>query len=52
MGRYIIRRLLIAVPLLLGVTVLNFLLVNLAPGDPLSRMVNPCLLYTSDAADE
>lgn len=41
MGRYIIRRLLIAVPLLLGVTLLNFLLVNLAPGDPLSRMVNP-----------
>jgi peptide/nickel transport system permease protein len=31
----------IAVPLLFGITVINFLIVNLAPGDPLSQMVNP-----------
>lgn len=41
MSRYILRRLLLAVVLLFGITVINFLIVNLAPGDPLSRMVNP-----------
>lgn len=41
MSRYILRRILIAVVLLFGITVINFLIVNLAPGDPLSRMMNP-----------
>lgn len=41
MPRYILRRLLLAVVLLFGITIINFLIVNLAPGDPLSRMVNP-----------
>ena len=41
MQQYILRRVLIAVLLLFGITVLNFLIVNLAPGDPVSRMVNP-----------
>lgn len=31
---YALRRLLIALPLLLGVAALNFVLINLAPGDP------------------
>jgi peptide/nickel transport system permease protein len=39
--RYILRRVLLAVVLLFGITVINFLIVNLAPGDPISRMVNP-----------
>ena len=34
MTRYIVRRLLLAVPLLLGVVVLTFVLIHLAPGDP------------------
>jgi peptide/nickel transport system permease protein len=34
--RYIVTRLIILVPLLLGVSVLTFLLVHLAPGDPIS----------------
>ncbi|MEK5059061.1 ABC transporter permease [Paenibacillus shunpengii] len=41
MFNYIIRRLLIALPVLLGVTFLNFVLINLAPGDPVDMYVNP-----------
>lgn len=36
MIRYIIRRLLQAIPTLLGVSVISFLLVSAAPGDPIS----------------
>ncbi|MCB0088498.1 MAG: ABC transporter permease [Caldilineaceae bacterium] len=35
MGRYILRRLIQAIPTLLGVSIISFLLVNSAPGDPL-----------------
>jgi peptide/nickel transport system permease protein len=41
MGRYFLRRLVISVPVLLFVTVIAFALVNLAPGDPVSSMINP-----------
>ena len=41
MGRYFLRRLAISVPVLLFVTVIAFVLVNLAPGDPVSSMINP-----------
>jgi peptide/nickel transport system permease protein len=41
MGRYFLRRLAISVPVLLFVTVIAFALVNLAPGDPVSAMINP-----------
>lgn len=36
--RYLLRRLLQAVPLLLGVLVVNFVLIHLAPGDPISLL--------------
>jgi peptide/nickel transport system permease protein len=36
MGRYIIRRLLQAIPTLLGVSIISFILVNATPGDPIS----------------
>jgi len=36
---YLLRRVLYAVPITLGVTVIVFLLVHLAPGDPLSAIV-------------
>jgi peptide/nickel transport system permease protein len=36
MWRYIIRRLLQAIPILLGISILSFILVSLAPGDPVS----------------
>ena len=41
MLRFIARRLLIAVPILLGVTVLTFTFANIAPGDPISALVRP-----------
>ncbi len=36
MWRYIIRRLLQAIPILLGISILSFILVSMAPGDPVS----------------
>ncbi len=41
MGRYFLRRLVISVPVLLFVTLIAFALVNLAPGDPVTSMINP-----------
>ena len=43
MKRYIVRRLLLLAPLLLGVSALTFALIHLAPGDPLSTQfgLNP-----------
>src|SRR5690348_1325582 len=38
---YILRRLLIAIPVLLGVTIVTFTFVNLAPGDPVTALLNP-----------
>jgi peptide/nickel transport system permease protein len=39
--QYIIRRLVVALPVLFGITVINFLIINLAPGDPLSKLASP-----------
>ena len=36
MTRYIIRRLLQAIPTLIGISILSFILVNAAPGDPIT----------------
>ena len=41
MLRYIARRLLAAVPIIVGITFFVFLIINLAPGDPVSMMINP-----------
>ncbi len=41
MGKYVLRRILIAIPTLLGVTMLIYLFINLAPGDPISVMLSP-----------
>src|SRR5579864_3783700 len=41
MYRWLVRRALISVPVLLGITVLSFIFVRLAPGDPVRMMVNP-----------
>jgi peptide/nickel transport system permease protein len=38
---YVIRRLILSVPILFGVAVISFLLVYLAPGDPLGRFITP-----------
>lgn len=44
MTAYIVRRLVIAVPVLLGITFISFLVLTLAPGDPLTARVDPSLL--------
>lgn len=41
MGNYIIRRLLIAFPVFLGITILSFLIMNMAPGNPVDMLINP-----------
>jgi peptide/nickel transport system permease protein len=41
MLQYIIRRILIAIPVLIGVTIFNFFIINLAPGNPVDMFVNP-----------
>jgi peptide/nickel transport system permease protein len=44
MGRYLVRRLLIAVPSVLGISVVLFTVLALAPGDPFSELAtNPAI---------
>lgn len=40
MGKYILRRLLVAIPILFGITLIDFMFINLAPGDPIMAMVS------------
>ena len=44
MGAYILRRLLISIPVLLGITLIGFVALKLSPGDPLLTSVNPEVL--------
>lgn len=44
MGAYILRRLLISIPVLLGITLIGFIALKLSPGDPLLTSVNPEVL--------
>ena len=41
MGRFLLRRLLISIPVLLGITITMYVIVNLAPGDPVTALMNP-----------
>ncbi len=41
MFKYVIRRLLIAIPVLLGVTVINFIIMKMAPGNPVDMLISP-----------
>ena len=47
---YIIRRLLIAIPVLLGVTVVSFIIINLAPGSPVDMIIDPNISAADIAA--
>ena len=47
---YIVRRLLIAAPVLWGVTVICFAVINLAPGSPLDMIVDPNISAADIAA--
>ncbi len=41
MGRYLLRRLAISIPVLIGITIATYLIANLAPGDPVTALLNP-----------
>lgn len=41
MGQYILRRLAISLPVLIGITIVTFIIINLAPGDPVNAMISP-----------
>ncbi len=47
---YLVKRLLIALPVLLGVTVITFTIINLAPGDVVDLLVDPNISATDLAA--
>jgi len=40
-GAYVLRRILIAIPVLLGITIISFVALSLAPGDPLLARLDP-----------
>jgi peptide/nickel transport system permease protein len=44
MATYILRRILVGIPVLLGITVVSFLALSLAPGDPLTARMDPSVL--------
>lgn len=43
MGKYIVQRLLIAIPVLFGVTIVAFFIMTLAPGDAVDMLISPGL---------
>ncbi len=43
MAGYVLRRFLVAIPILLGVTLITFVFVNLVPGDYIDTLINPDL---------
>jgi peptide/nickel transport system permease protein len=49
--RYIIRRLLLTLPILLGITIMIFAMISMAPGDPVLAMLNPEAKVTDDVID-
>ncbi|MDR3123194.1 MAG: ABC transporter permease [Treponema sp.] len=43
MKNYLIRRLLLTIPIILGISFVTFFIINLAPGSPLDLMVSPAM---------
>jgi peptide/nickel transport system permease protein len=41
MGSYILRRIMISIPVLIGITLATYMMANLAPGDPVTALLNP-----------
>lgn len=41
MGRYLIRRLIQTIPLLIVISIISFLVMHLSPGDPVAMFMNP-----------
>ena len=52
MGAYILRRVLISIPVLLGITLIAFIALKSAPGDPLRASINPEVLANLAANPE
>ncbi|TXT47655.1 MAG: peptide/nickel transport system permease protein [Spirochaetes bacterium] len=50
MWSFILRRLIQAIPLLFIITIISFLIINLAPGDPVYMFVNPDQVSQQDLA--
>lgn len=50
MRQYLFRRLLLIPVLVLGITLLDFMFINLTPGDPVTALVNPNELVGMDPA--
>jgi peptide/nickel transport system permease protein len=48
---FILRRLALAVPMLLGITVVTFVIINLAPGDPITALINPLEMNVRSAEE-
>jgi len=48
MSTYIVRRLLISIPILIGITVLVFFFIASAPGDPVSSFIRPELANNAE----
>lgn len=44
MGAYVLRRIMIAIPVLIGITIVAFTALSLAPGDPLLARLDPAIL--------
>jgi peptide/nickel transport system permease protein len=50
MRQYLMRRILLIPVLVLGITLIDFMFINLTPGDPVSALVNPNELVGMDPA--
>src|SRR5262245_24307365 len=50
MRRYLIRRVVQLVPVMLGISLVTFLIVRLAPGDPAAMLVDTTLLSQAELA--
>ena len=51
MSAYVLRRILLVFPLLLGATIINYTIFALSPGDPVSAMIDPFELSNMTAED-
>ncbi len=47
MGRYVLGRAAVSVPLLLAISVIAFTFINLAPGSPIDAMINPSVGFSA-----
>ncbi|MDR7079400.1 peptide/nickel transport system permease protein [Neobacillus niacini] len=52
MFTYILRRIFIFIPVLIGITIINFFIINLAPGSPIDMYLDPNATAESIEAEE